>query len=62
MHRITAVSMLKYIEITNVEGVKRNKNIFKQTHKVTLFAMLKVLKVLYAYMNRMYTVASLSSN
>ena len=34
-----------------VEGVKRNKMIFKQIYKVTLFVMSKESKVVYTYMN-----------
>ena len=45
-----------------VEGVERNKKIFKQIYKVTLFVMSKELKVVYTYMNRMLTVATLCNS
>ena len=45
-----------------VKGVERNKKIFKQIYKVTLFVMSKESKVVYTYMNRMLTVASLLPN
>ena len=64
LHATLQIGM-KYIyiyEIANVEGIKRNKKIFKQIYKVTLFAMSKVLKVLYTYISILLTVASLLSN
>ena len=51
---------MKYIQY--VKGVKKNKKIFKQIYKVTLFVLSKESKIVYTYMNRMLTVASLLSN
>ena len=47
-------------EIANFKGVLRNKKILKFTG--TLFFMLEVLKILYTFINRIHTVASLVSD
>ena len=51
LHTTLQIDMKYIYEIANVKGVERNKKIFKQTYKVTLFVMSKVSEVLYTYMN-----------
>ena len=47
-------NITRLYEISNVEGVQRNKNKHKRLHLRHLFLLSKVLKVLYTiYINRM---------
>ena len=49
-----AWNIIKLYEISNIEGVQRNKNKHERLHLRHLFLLSKVLKVLYTiYINRM---------
>ena len=54
-------NVANYYEIC-MSKLSKEIKIFKQIYKVTLFVMSKESKVMYTYMNRMLTVASLLSN
>ena len=62
LHGTLQITMKYEICMSKVsKEIKRYSNKYT-VYKVTLFVMLKELKVVYTYMNRMLTVASLLSN